>query len=64
VTDLNPLPAGPAAATQPQPSCLDFSCANTNFQCELEHSTGGIACVLNRCGGGGNGSGGKGGGKK
>jgi hypothetical protein len=62
--DLNPLPPGPVPPPQPSPTCADFTCADPNFQCALETSTGGIACVLQRCVGGGNGGGGSGGGGK
>lgn len=63
VRDLHPLGAGPVAPPQPVFSCADFSCPQ-DFQCELEVETQGIACVLDRCGGGGHGggTGGRGGG--
>jgi hypothetical protein len=57
VVDLTPLPAGPQPPPQPLASCADFTCASSSYQCSVEVSTNGIACVLNRCsvnsGGGG-----------
>ncbi len=69
VIPLNLGVTAPVAPAQPLFTCADFTCA-ANFQCELEENTGGIACVLNRCGGGrdrgdtggGNGGGGRRGG--
>lgn len=68
VRDLHPLPVGPVAPPQPQLTCADFTCANADYECELEENTGGVACVLQRCktdadprrGGDGNRSGGGG----
>ena len=56
VTDLDPPAVGPAAPSEPDLSCADFTCPTT-FQCEQEASTAGIACVLQRCGSGGGGGG-------
>ena len=66
-TQLPPIPQIPLNFSTPAPvppaqpvfSCSDFTCAS-NYACELEVATGGIACVLNRCSAGGGNSGGGG----